>query len=372
MALIDKITAIAVAIREKTGTEDKLTLDQMATAIAGIETGGEGLQEIVLTGDISYAFGEGRLQSFIDSYKDHLTSKNITKADSVAYNYKGTVFPIDINFDTVNYQTGNATMFKYARTMVETGKITNLVGYVGSMFENCSKLKHANLVTPHAGRIYGERMFYACNALRTIPSEALSKIYISEEAGESYCKYNYTLFSYGFFGCYCLDELVGLYPPDIKLDSTGNAFTNTFTNCEHIKDVIFATQEDGTPYVRNWCRQTLTCAGSAFGYGGSFSYHSGIGSDKRVDSVTKYESLKNDPDWYASSKEYSRFNHDSAVRTINSLPDCSAAIAGDGSNINTISFNKDAGSATDGGAISTLTEEEIAVATAKGWSVVLV
>jgi hypothetical protein len=64
--------------------------------------------------------------------------------------------------------------------------------------------------------------------------------------------------------------------------------------------------------------------------------------------------------------EYSRYNHDSAVETINSLPDVSA---GSG---NTIKFEGAAGSLTDGGAINTLTEEEIAVATAKGWTVTLV
>lgn len=40
MALIDKLTAIADAIRGKTGGTDALTLDRMAAAIAGIETGG--------------------------------------------------------------------------------------------------------------------------------------------------------------------------------------------------------------------------------------------------------------------------------------------------------------------------------------------
>lgn len=40
MALIDKLTAIGDAIREKTGKTDALTLDQMPTEIAGIETGG--------------------------------------------------------------------------------------------------------------------------------------------------------------------------------------------------------------------------------------------------------------------------------------------------------------------------------------------
>ena len=77
--------------------------------------------------------------------------------------------------------------------------------------------------------------------------------------------------------------------------------------------------------------------------------------------------MKNDPDWWTMKVEYSRYNHDSAVATINSLPDTSAYLATAGGT-NTIKFSGAAGSATDGGAINTLTEEEIAVATAKGWT----
>ena len=42
MALTDKLTNIADAIRGKTGGTDAMTLDQMAEAIAGIEAGGGG------------------------------------------------------------------------------------------------------------------------------------------------------------------------------------------------------------------------------------------------------------------------------------------------------------------------------------------
>lgn len=42
MALTDKLTAIADAIRAKTGDSEKLSLDDMPTAIASIETGGGG------------------------------------------------------------------------------------------------------------------------------------------------------------------------------------------------------------------------------------------------------------------------------------------------------------------------------------------
>lgn len=40
MALTNKLTAIGDAIRAKTGSTEKLTLDGMASAIAGISTGG--------------------------------------------------------------------------------------------------------------------------------------------------------------------------------------------------------------------------------------------------------------------------------------------------------------------------------------------
>lgn len=42
MALTDKLTAIGNAIRGKTGRTEKLTLDEMVTAIEGIKSGGGG------------------------------------------------------------------------------------------------------------------------------------------------------------------------------------------------------------------------------------------------------------------------------------------------------------------------------------------
>ena len=99
-------------------------------------------------------------------------------------------------------------------------------------------------------------------------------------------------------------------------------------------------------------------------------YNSGITSDKEVTDDATYQALKNDPDWYTLDYNYSRYNHDSAVATINSLPDTSAYLATAGGT-NTIKFKGDAGSLTDGGTINTLTDAEIAVAAAKGWTVTL-
>lgn len=52
MALIDKLTAIANAIRAKTGGTDLLTLDEMATAISSIQAG-INAEEITIATDAS-------------------------------------------------------------------------------------------------------------------------------------------------------------------------------------------------------------------------------------------------------------------------------------------------------------------------------
>ena len=133
--------------------------------------------------------------------------------------------------------------------------------------------------------------------------------------------------------------------------------------------MTFALKEDGTPYVVKWGGQTIDLS-EYVGYSKNKSelmgYNNGITEDKWVNNDATYQALKNDPDWFTTEVAYSRYNHTSAVNTINSLPDTSAY------GTNTIKFKGASGSATDGGAISNLTEEEIAVATAKGWTVSLV
>lgn len=151
---------------------------------------------------------------------------------------------------------------------------------------------------------------------------------------------------------------------------TSNCFTDTFNRCCRVKDVIFATQEDGTPYTANMKSQNIKLNP----YVGYFSmYSDGYGGAELPESAAirdaeTYATNKNNPDSWTALPEYSRYNHTSAVNTINSLPDTSAYLAANGGT-NTITFYPTSGSLTDGGAVETLTEEEIAVAAAKGWTV---
>ena len=178
-------------------------------------------------------------------------------------------------------------------------------------------------------------------------------------------------------------------------------FNSTFNKCYRLKKVTFALQEDGSPMVVNWKSQIIDL--SNIGHEPAISqtaradsetwsetivqhvcndsvilnYNSGITADKIIYNVATYALLKDDPDAFCVNSSttnkgyYSRYNKTSAIETINSLPDTSAYLATAGGT-NTIKFLGNSGASTDGGAINTMTEEEIAVATAKGWTVTLV
>ena len=208
-------------------------------------------------------------------------------------------------------------------------------------------------------------MFNNCYSLRSVPINLI-------KSGNHYINYKSSYFYNGFSSCYALDELINLPIPYTKATWTSNAFSNTFNNCHRLKNMTFALN-NGQPYVMKCKSQAINLVNYT-GYAKSnecTQYNSGITADKEVTDDTSYQLLKNDPDWWTMDVNYSRYNHDSAVTTINSLPDTSAYLATAGGT-NTIKFKGQAGASTDGGAINTLTEEEIAVAAAKGWTVTLV
>ena len=223
-----------------------------------------------------------------------------------------------------------------------------------------------SLTSPYSGS--SSSSFYGCSSLRSIPMDFLAH-------GNPVVYYNYSIYNYGFYNCYALDELVNLPNPHHNATWTSNSFYNSFSNCDRLKNLTFALNpETNAPYVVEWKDQIIDLS-EYVGYCSSTydirGYNSGITADKAVTDDATYQALKDDPDWFTANIAYSRYNHNSAVATINSLPDTSAYLATAGGT-NTIKFKGTAGSSTDGGAINTLTAEEIAVATAKGWTVTLV
>ena len=375
------LTAIGDAIREKTGTSDLIAPLDMPTAIGSISGGGGGdieVEPIVLTSNQQYGCSGAMASTYIKLFGDTITTNGITSANYMFANYKNETIPFEINMDASNYRD-MAYFFQGAQNLKELPKINNAYpSYITQFFSNCIHLR--NIPDDYfddwnfsrlQSSTYGNcgSIFSGCNSLRKIPKHFLNNMW-GIQTSSTYNFYN-GAFSY----CYALDEIKGLGVSTAILVS--NVFLNMVQNCWRLKDFTFDTNEDGTPKTAQWRGQTIDLSGYS-GYGQSLyknqeyltRYNSGITADKEVKDDATYQALKDDPDWFSYDVAYSRYNHDSAVRTINSLPDCSAYLASAGGT-NTIKFKGAMSSATDGGAINTLTEEEIAVAAAKGWTVSL-
>lgn len=405
MALTSKLENIGNAIRNKTGKTDKLTLDEMATEIASITTGEGGGGDIpeealVISGNCSYKFAYGGWNWFVNEYGDRITTKDITASNYMFYYNDGlTEIPFDINiakscknlskvFDSCNKLTKAPSIIAKDGLTPPTSSYSGQLD-MGDLFAYCRNLREVpydffnNFITEEfrdasvstgGGKRSG--MFSNCESLRKLPD--LSRIHSGTSSA-------YDCFYYGgISNCTTLDEVHNY--PVMKVTFTSHMFNSTaygFLNLDRAKEFTFETNADGTPIVVSWKSQTLN-----FGTNGSYgsigcisseetrnrflSYNSGITADKEVTDDATYQALKNDEDWFTLNLAYCRYNHDSAVNTINSLPDTSAYLATQSGAVNTIKFRGEAGSLTDSGAINTLTEEEIAVATAKGWTVSLV
>lgn len=367
MALTDKLTAIGNAIREKTGGTDLLTLDQMATEIANISGGGGEAEHIVLSGDCKYACCGVLGSKYLKLFGNTVSTANITNGEHMFYNSTLKSIPFALNFKA-NYNVSTLGLFSYS--MIEEVPVFNNFSPtdLNNIFSNCNYLRNLpdnfgedwDWDYIHNKSLYANisNVFMNCYSLRSIPESFLNNLWGKSNS------LGYSQFYNGFYCCYALNELKGLRFNNSTM--TSNMFSNAFNNCYRLKDIIFGLEKNGSVQTVKCKSQTIDL-NARIGYGGS----GGITADKRVSDDATYQALKDDPDYWTTDINYSRYNHDSAVRTINSLPDTSAYLATAGGT-NTIKLKGASGALTDGGAINTLTEEEIAVATAKGWTVSLV
>ena len=356
-------------------------LDGFKKVFVEVPTGGGDLPEeaFIITGENAYRFANGGFEWLINNYGNRIKTENLGSADHMFYNMNTVEeIPFTLNFGSI-YNIVMSYMF--ARIMSNHPlKRTPAIGYcrpseMNNLFNNAWWLEEVteDFVNgidwsymdsqTSSYNCKQQYMFYGCYALRRVPDEFLRH-------GNPNVTNTYSIFYYGVNNCYCLDEVnFGLF---YQAAWTSNAFNSTFYNCFRLKNVTFDLQEDGSPKVMQWNNQTIDLTSAGFGSGMyatsilNYGAATGITSDKRILDDASYQALKNDPNCYTLDSKYSRYNRNSAINTINTLPDCSAY------GTNTIKFKGDAGELTDGGAINTLTEEEIAVATAKGWTVTFV
>ena len=335
-----------------------------------------------VTGDCANRFTYNAWNWYIEGFGDKIKTSNITNIQNMFGSSDELIkIPFDINMNIGSSYHTATNMFNICKKLKMLPRVINMKpNNLNSIFNSCNNLREIpesfydtwdwsyveSLTNGNAGN--RSSAFHSCYSLRKIPMNFLRHV-------NPNANYNYSIYNGLVVSCHTLDEVLNLPIPYIAT-WTSNAFSGTFNYCYRLKNMTFETNEDGTPKVVKWKSQTIDLtsqAGYSNAYGGDTSiinYNSGITADKYVNDDASYQALKNDPDWYSSMK-YSRYNHDSAVATINSLPDASAYLASAGGT-NTIKFTGAAGEKTDGGAISNLTAEEIAVATAKGWTVTLV
>ena len=244
----------------------------------------------------------------------------------------------------------------------------NYSNYIREIPESYNILDFSNVKTEN----YGMRsIINSMYSLRSISPEFMAKMYSLND------RY---IYESNFDTLPSIDELVNVPISGGDKEYTSSVLNSYFIrNCSRLKNLTFA-KNNGEPFVVKWKDEYLNFANKYIGYAQKknnnyetteamiLNYNSGITEDKKVKDAATYEALKNNPDWFTQMPVYSRYNHDSAVETINSLPDTSAYLEANGGT-NTIQFNSVSGKLTDGGAINTLTEEEIAVAVARGWTV---
>lgn len=386
----DTLTTIADSVRLKLGEETnpqaqgftKYTPMELANKIANeMPLAKDAIPNSAkrITGDCQYMFAYGAWDWFIEQLGEEITTEAITNCLCMFESHKLERIPFDINCSQA--QTTVGSIFRNSTNLKVLPKIIVKPTETEYMFYNCIKLREipedffdnfdwsyiSGLTTSYSGSM--DAMFSSCYSLRHVPIHKIKSNPVISNTSSYF--YN------GFSNCYCLDEIKDL-PLPFTNAWTSNAFgsgpySGCFLRLSRLKSLTFALNE-GQPCVMKWENQTIDLT-QKVGYANQtfdiVTYNSGITADKEVKDDATYQALKNNPDWFTNKVEYSRYNHDSAVETINSLPDTSAYLAANGGT-NTIKFKGAAGSLTDGGAINTLTEAEIAVAAAKGWTVSLV
>ena len=421
MALIEKLNALGDAVREKAELTEKMTLDQMAEAINNLEVnpapnveeitivengtyapneGVDGFSNVIvevptdlgdlpedllyLSGDQQYRFYGTGWSSFLEKYGNQITTENLTNLSHM-FEDNSSIKTIPFTFNISKTSCSFISMFDIASNLehlpiFSSGKVNN--NGFRYAFRSCINLQKIDIdftdwdfsALGSYSTGYEGNLNPSCYSLKDIPMSYYKKI---KEARTVAKNYLYSPYYYLCSNCHNVGEVVDM--PVMVLDTyTSNSFNNSFTNAYRLKDFIFEVQDNGTPYIASkWKSQTIDLSTSGYSQlsGTYYSrdyylYNSGITTDKCIYDDATYQALKNDPDnyvcGYSSEKphHYSRYDKASAIRTINSLPD----VSGSGGT-NTIKFKGEAGLKTDGGAINTMTPEEIAVATAKGWTV---
>lgn len=369
----DSLKAIGNAIRGKNGETTTYKPAEMAAAITAISGGGSSGYvptdaDLKLTGNCADLFASEKLKWIIDNYGNRITTEKISSTKGMFSQYVGDNVPFIINS---NYELNCQRMFymagiKGTLPKIVMTKTTDYVSDISNMFYGYiyDNIPDDYFNSMASVKIYQyirmSSVFQQAKYITKIPSSWLTFASKYPKTDSYDNPYNFT-----FKNCYSLKKLNNL-PTFSSFVIKDNFFRETFNETYSLDSVTFAPLPEGTEY-RQWKSQVISL-NNYVGYGIGYNMTGIFDSNKEVVNDTTYAALKNTDDWWSNDINYSRYNHNSAVETINSLPNTKPYLDANGGT-NTIIFEGNAGAKTDGGAINTLTDTEIAVATAKGWTV---
>jgi hypothetical protein len=365
---------IADAIRFKTGATQTYKPNQMASAIKNMTVGEQVIPPDALSNSSApYKYCDNNWNWFIEEFGPLIEYQTLEPYLFFGSSSLNVIpFKLETNWE-MHFGLANCRSLNELPEIIPKFLYTEC--YLNNIFSGCINIREIpyNFFGADAEANDWEKerpaknyegarnaLFYNCYSLRALPDLAPA-INIEPDPTKS-------LYYQMCNNCYALDEIVNL--PVSKAQFTENAFGNSFTGCHRIKNMTFET-DNGVAKTANWANQAISLS-TYIGYTvyttNLTQYNAGVSGV--VDDDADYSKYKDTANWYASRVEYSRYNKTSAVNTINSLPDTSAFLATNGGT-NSISFKGTSGKYTDGGAIDTMTEEQIAVATAKGWTVAI-
>lgn len=387
----EHLYAIGNAIREKNGTEETYKPSEMAAAISNLSSIPEEMLNI--SGSANYLFANRHWDTLIERCGSDITTTDITSCKYMFHSAPFETIPFTINFK-------DNAVADCDRMFYNNKVLTTLPTFTGKpeifndewMFVNCESLVEVPdsfYNTFYWGNFeeYDKDrsdMFANCYALRSFPIGMLShdlqtKTDVSRMVYYGLCE-----------DCRSLDRLENI---PVMYKDTGineNMFYGAFRNMFRLKSFTFETNADGTPIVAKWSGQVIdgksyydagaTGVNTYLYWGATDS--SGLSFTRlpayfteatQIKDAATYEALKNHTDRWTQDIRYSNYDKYSAIDTINSLPDTSAYLDSLTDGVaNTIVFKGEAGSGKSvNHTIAALTDEQIAVAAAKGWTVSL-
>lgn len=356
--------------------------DKSGELITGtMESGGINEEDLKFSGGLSYFGHDGRLDNLIEHNFDKIKIGWVENDGT-----KHGVLAFDNGFS-------NSSLSRFPPIIIYGAQYTSLE----HAFSDCKNLTELPIfnTTPYTGAIGKINFLFAdCYSITQIPSG-----YLSNQAIALNEQYDSDTFSGVFWDCFKLEEMNDgsflQYGKDyssmfhnccslrklegIVLNNNRtmkfNEFVGTFDNCAMLSSLVFNSPGDFR--MKDQTIDLTTC-GYSTDKDGKYTYRSytfQLPYAKKVFNETTYQRLKDTDDWWTADVAYSKYDRQSAIATMNSLPDARKyidSLTGYG-NENVIKFKKGAGSAKgDLYNMSNLTEQEKDIAFDKGWTVKLV